>query len=200
MPRGFTEKEKEQIKKRLLASGRRLFAKYGLKKTGIRDLVSLVGISQGSFYSFFSSKEELFFAIIEEEEKRIKEDLHPLLEEPLTSKSMEMLLRKAFTIIKENPLLKTFFVDDTFLHLSQRIPDQKIEEHIQQDTKLLLPFIMRWQEEGRIKKIDPSIISSLFRAFFLLSLHQKEIGYEVYEDTIELLIDCLVKGLIQEPH
>lgn len=200
MPRGFTHKEKEQIERRLLESGRRLFGKYGLKKTGIRDLTSSTGISQGSFYSFFSSKEELFFVIIEEEEKRIKEELLPLLEESLTSESMKMFLKKAFTLIKENPLLKTFFVDDTLLQVSHKLPDQKIEEHIQQDTHLLLPFIKRWQGEGRMKRIDPHIISSLFRALFLLSLHRKEIGLSVYEETIELFIDCLVEGLIQEPY
>ncbi|UAL26941.1 TetR/AcrR family transcriptional regulator [Bacillus paralicheniformis] len=69
MPK-FTEKEKEAIRSALVQSGRELFAQLGLKKTSVGELTASAGIAQGSFYTFFNSKEELYFEILQEEEKR----------------------------------------------------------------------------------------------------------------------------------
>ena len=64
MPKAFTESEKKTLKKKLLNSAENLFKRYGLKKTTIKDLTQAVAISQGAFYSFFDSKEELYYSIL----------------------------------------------------------------------------------------------------------------------------------------
>ncbi|HHR85367.1 MAG TPA: TetR family transcriptional regulator, partial [Candidatus Acetothermia bacterium] len=45
MPRAFTDEERGRIHEKLLDSGRSCFARYGLKKTTIDDLVKLAGIA-----------------------------------------------------------------------------------------------------------------------------------------------------------
>ncbi|MCY8267901.1 TetR/AcrR family transcriptional regulator, partial [Bacillus haynesii] len=74
MPK-FTEKEKEAIRSALVQSGRELFAKLGLKKTSVGELTASAGIAQGSFYTFFDSKEELYFEILQQEEQKIRSQL-----------------------------------------------------------------------------------------------------------------------------
>jgi AcrR family transcriptional regulator len=61
MPRGFSDREKELIHDSLLMKGRELFINYGLKKTSIADLCREAGIALGSFYIFYSSKEEKLY-------------------------------------------------------------------------------------------------------------------------------------------
>ncbi len=68
MPKGFTEYEKELIRKRLLEQGQRLFSAYGLKKTNIEEIAKAAGISKGAFYNFYESKEALFMEVIEQAE------------------------------------------------------------------------------------------------------------------------------------
>lgn len=196
MPRSFTKQEREEIREELIENGRGLFIKYGLKKTGIRDLASSVGISGGSFYTFFPSKEELFFEILEREEETVKKKLLPLLKERLSRDSFKALLLKAFSLIESNPLLKTLLLGEEYRKLIQRIPEEKVREHIESDRDLLLPHIKKWQEEG-MREVDPEALSGLLRAFFLLTLHREEIGEEAFEPTIHLFIDCLVRGLIK---
>ncbi|RPJ03614.1 MAG: TetR/AcrR family transcriptional regulator, partial [Spirochaetaceae bacterium] len=61
MPKGFTEREKELIRKKLYTEGTRLFGQYGVQKTTVDEIAKAAGISKGSFYGFYDSKEELFF-------------------------------------------------------------------------------------------------------------------------------------------
>lgn len=73
MARGFTDRERTAIRNDLIDAGRELFGKYGLKKTSIEDLTKTVGIAQGSFYTFFKSKEKLYLEVIEREGEFVKQ-------------------------------------------------------------------------------------------------------------------------------
>ena len=60
MPKAFSEHEKETIRTQMREKGKKLFEKHGLKKTSVDEVTEAVGISKGSFYLFYGSKEELF--------------------------------------------------------------------------------------------------------------------------------------------
>ncbi|MEW6424420.1 MAG: TetR/AcrR family transcriptional regulator [Bacillota bacterium] len=75
MTRAFNQEEKEMIHNLLLKKGKELFSIYGLKKTSIEDLTKATDIAQGTFYRFYRSKEDLYFDIIEEEEKALQKKL-----------------------------------------------------------------------------------------------------------------------------
>jgi len=95
MARGFTDREREIIRNDLVATGRELFGTFGLKKTSIEDLTKAVGIAQGSFYTFFNSKEELYLEVMDREGEAIKQKL--LKEEnikDLTRERLKVFLRK----------------------------------------------------------------------------------------------------------
>ena len=67
MARAFTEIEKETIRNRLIESGRECFARYGLAKTSVEDLVRPAGIAKATFYLFFQSKEALYVETVKAE-------------------------------------------------------------------------------------------------------------------------------------
>src|SRR5437762_14151525 len=64
MPKGFSEREREIIREKLLAKGKEYFGAHGVKKTNVEDLARAAGISKGAFYAFYDSKEELYFDIL----------------------------------------------------------------------------------------------------------------------------------------
>ena len=49
----------------LLETATQLFSENGYEATGVRDILQACGVSTGSFYHFFSSKESIFEAVIE---------------------------------------------------------------------------------------------------------------------------------------
>ncbi len=62
----FTDEQNEQIRNDLIREARRCGITIGMRKTSVEQLTEAVGISKGSFYKFFDSKELLFFAVLED--------------------------------------------------------------------------------------------------------------------------------------
>ena len=54
-----------KTKELLLDTATTLFSQNGYEATGVRDILQTSGVSTGSFYHFFSSKESIFAAVIE---------------------------------------------------------------------------------------------------------------------------------------
>ena len=62
----FTEEQNEIISRDLIRQARQCGVTIGMRKTSVEQLADAVGISKGSFYKFFASKELLFFAVLED--------------------------------------------------------------------------------------------------------------------------------------
>lgn len=200
MPKGFNEQEKQRIMESILDEARKLFSTYGLKKTSIKDITQAVGIAQGSFYLFFQSKEELYFAILEQEELAIKEQfqLVNISKGQRPRKAMKELLLNTLQLMEENPFIRQLYLDHNMEAILRKLPEEKLEEHFNKDSDTLLPLIENWQKRGILIQKDPEVIAGLFRSIFLLTLHKEEIGAAVYAQTLELLIESIVNELIFE--
>lgn len=199
MTRAFNDREKEIIRQALIEKGRELFLSYGLKKTSIADITRAVGIAQGSFYIFFDSKEDLYFEILQIEEEKIRGSLidEQLLNKKLTKEVFKLFLKEAFKAI-ESPLIKTLLIKEEYENLVRKLSEEKVKQHLQNDSKEMLPLIEYWQSQGIMKKIPAEIIISSIRTLFVMSLHKKEIGEEIYEETISFYIEALCEQLILE--
>jgi TetR/AcrR family transcriptional regulator, transcriptional repressor for nem operon len=56
---------KEDTKLALIRAGRKIIVEKGYKRAGIQEILQAVGVPKGSFYHFFSNKEEFGLAIID---------------------------------------------------------------------------------------------------------------------------------------
>jgi TetR/AcrR family transcriptional regulator, repressor for uid operon len=70
---------KINLRERILQSAVTIFSKCGFDKARMEDISLEAGISKGTLYLYFKSKEELFFAICENNIKKLKEQLDFLL-------------------------------------------------------------------------------------------------------------------------
>ncbi|MBC2582259.1 TetR/AcrR family transcriptional regulator [Clostridium sp. DJ247] len=197
MPRGFNDKEKQIIKTALMEKGKSLFSTFGLKKTSIEDLTKAVGIAQGSFYNFFTSKEELYFEILENEENLIKSTL--LKETTLLKGSPKEVIKGfltyAFELIDNNVFIKQLYIENEMEILVRKLPNEKFVEHKGRDSAILLQLIRDWQNDGIIIDKQPEVIVGLIRSIFMISLHKNQIGEQVYDNSIKFLIELLAEGL-----
>lgn len=57
MPANFTEKQREQIRKKLLGIGYDMIREIGLKRMKVSMIAERADIATGTFYHFFDSKE-----------------------------------------------------------------------------------------------------------------------------------------------
>ncbi len=199
MAKAFDEKERAEIRVALMYKGRELFQVFGLKKTSIDEITAAVGISKGSFYNFFKSKEELFFEIVEEEEN-FRDDL--LTELIAANNDAETTLKTMFTraldIVDNNKIFDKLYQPGIYEHLLRKLPPEKLTAHQDNDWKAAQDFVEHFQQNGNLRQVEPEVLTGLFRAFFLITLHKVEVGEDIYPRVMELLIDALSRGLVED--
>ena len=194
MPKHFEAKEKEIIYERLLEEGRKSWGRYGIKRTNIQELCSAVGISKGSFYSFFDSKELLLLEILETSEEQIKSILIEvtLSHEGSGKERFIHALRAVFRETRNHPWLLTLMKNQgEYEQFLRKLPGERVKAHMEVDDEDTEKFLQLLGVE--IKDEEIKTVSAALRGIFLLLLHEQEIGEEQMEPVIQLLVEGLAE-------
>jgi AcrR family transcriptional regulator len=198
MPRAFSEEERETIRRQLREQGEKLFGAYGLRKTTVDDITKEVGISKGSFYLFYASKEELFLEIVEQMESELRESIleHTLHPEENARESVRHILSEFLLTYDTYPLLKEFSQADLD-YLVRKLPAERLEAHIHRDNTFFDDLVEKVKREGIALKVPPRVAFNLVLSLILVSFHRHDFGEEAYTETMKILAD-LVAGYITE--
>ena len=86
--------EKEKKRERILKKYWELFKKNGYEETKIERITKEVGISKGSFYTYFKTKEDVLFSILEKIEIEIENSINDIDTSEEPSKVLYNLLEK----------------------------------------------------------------------------------------------------------
>jgi len=199
MPKGFTEHEKELIRKRLLKEGYKQFSAYGLKKTSIEELARAAKISKGAFYLFYESKEALFMDVAEWAEQRFRQEILAAVELPGPSPRARLfaVFKKAFELLKTIPILQVFTSSDYDL-LFRRIPAGKLEEHLANDRMFFEELFTRCRNAGIPIRARPEDIISLLYPLVLAALHEDDWGQNDLRGSTDLLLELIAAFCLGE--
>lgn len=191
----ISAEQRKQIHETLLDKSKMLFIQYGFSKTSIDDIVNACGIAKGSFYSYYPSKEELFYAILRREEEIKNKIITEVMSESLPPK--ELLIRFfaiSFKAIEENAFFQSLYHRGEYEKIIKRLPKKLLEDHAKEDLENSLDFVKFLQGKG-VTEDDPEILIGLFRIIMMLPLHREEIGEQTFLKTIKKLIECLSNDL-----
>ena len=190
MGKAYSEEEKEKIHQQLLEEGIKLFHENGKKTLSIRELTKRVGISQGGFYNFYESKEEL---IIEIANLRISQKLTKIMEE-MDASQMEPVeyFRKVLYDYTMDQAVKA-----RHSQMYRDMLDLMAERNGMSDEKSRKGMIGLFQrlkqygeERGQRIEIDEKGLCNLVQSCYILLLNQFQLE-ETYFSTI-------LQALIQE--
>lgn len=81
MPTDTFYKLSLEKKDKVINAAKKEFARVIFSETSIKNIAEEAGISRGSFYQYFESKEDLLSFILEQKSKHIKDNLDQLLDE-----------------------------------------------------------------------------------------------------------------------
>ncbi len=195
MPKKFTDTEKDYIKKRLKEEALKCLSTYGVKKTTVDELVKRVNIPKGTFYLFYESKELALFDAIndlhEEIHKKLPEQLQKF-SEGITVEGLTDFLLRLYKDVDQTgimPLIANGELD----YLIRRLPEEKVKEHLIYDdstVEQLFTFLCPGKK-------DIQVFSGAFRAVFLSMLYQREVGEQIYDEVIRLLIRGIVIQILE---
>ncbi|MCX6025563.1 MAG: TetR/AcrR family transcriptional regulator [Chloroflexi bacterium] len=199
MPKAFTEREKQLIRRRLLSVGDRQFSAHGLKKTSIEDLAEAVGISKGAFYIFYPSKEALFMDVVEQAKLRFRQEILAAVDLPGSSPRVRLLavLKKAFSLVKTIPILQ-FFTGNDYDLLIRRIPEGKLQEHLAGDRQFFEELVAHCKDAGIPIRVRPEEISGLLYPLVLTVLHDDASSPISLGGNIDLLLELVAAFCLGE--
>ncbi len=198
--RGFDDRERERIRDELIATGRDLFAQYGLQKTTISDITDEVGIANGTFYQFFDSKEKLYFEVVQTEGHEVAEELiaNSLAAEDDPERAIRLFLSELVETIEENRLFRQLLSGDEWERMMRTvndIPQTEMEARRADSFAHVLPYVEQWQAEGKIRDGDPIAIVGTMGAVKFLPTFRSQLGEENYPAIRDMLIDTIAIGL-----
>ena len=193
------EESRAQTRATLMAVGRQHFLRYGLGGAVAEKIAEDAGYSRGALYSNFDGKEELFLAVIREEQDRRAEAFRSMFKEEPSAKERLRKMRDAVADFVTDPdwiVLRAEFESGALRN--ERIRQTFVEVHRQQvrDAGNLIRNLARSSE------IHMSIKPNEFMMIILnlthgLAVTQKILGAELSPKGTRHLIHSLFDHLIR---
>ena len=199
MPKGFTEQEKELIRKRLIEQGYKQFSAYGLKKTNIEDLAAAAKISKGAFYLFYDSKEALFMDAVELAEQRYRQEILAMVEQPGPSPRARLyaIFKQAFALMRSMPILQ-FITGSDFELIFRKLPAEKLQEHMAGDQAFFVELVEHCCSAGIPIRVLPDEIGRLLYPLVLASLHEDDLNIDNFSSDIDSLLELIAAYCLDE--
>ena len=196
MATAFTTEEKEVIRKKLHKVAKECLQRYGVKKTTVDQMAALADISKGSFYNFYSSKEMLFFAVLEEYQidvmNRLTEQLG--METKIDTNRLVQLLYDFYQDFRYS-FMYTIFKNHEMELLVRKLPKEAITNHHLIDDRMVKKIVSRINIR---ENVSVEIVSALFRTIAMTILHIEEIGEKQFDTTLKLVIQGVVEQITKE--
>ncbi|AJS60439.1 TetR/AcrR family transcriptional regulator [Paenibacillus sp. IHBB 10380] len=177
-------------KQKILDSAMRFFLEKGYLATSIQNIADDCGVSKGSIYNFFNSKEDLFIEVLMLQQHRMVEQIHTIRADQTLS------LREVF--IRETQCQIEFFLDNSFIMQEMKkltVPDGKIGPFLFR----LRANLLKYNKESLVRvfgeHIKPNIwdliiiYNGIVREFiFLLIFENKSL---ITRDIAVFVVQCM---------
>ena len=187
----FTENQNETIRRDLIREARRCGVTIGMRRTSVEQLVDAVGISKGSFYKFFPSKELLFFAVLEDIHTECFAAAQASLRETAAlspaDRAAEAILAACRWLSETQALV---FVENDAEFLLRRLPNEVKTAHYHDDETHIRALL---EDSGLRPRDGIALAAAAIRGLILTVSHQEQIG-ALYPQ----VLDILVRGACRE--
>ena len=190
----FTEEQNETIRRDLIREARCCGVTVGMRKTSVEQLTEAVGISKGSFYKFFDSKELLFFAVLEDIHTECFAAAQKSLQE---NAAIDPASRTAAAILAACRWLsetKAFvFIENDAEFLLHRLPEEVKTAHYHDDETHIRQLLEKYD---LVPNRGTSLAAATVRGLILTVSHREQIG-ELYPQVLETLVRGACRELFE---
>ena len=179
--------EKEQKRERILKQSWELFKKNGYEETKIERITKEVRISKGSFYTYFKTKEDVLFAILEKIEIEIENSINDIDTSEEPSKILYNLLEKRVELFLG--YVQNMKLGNLYIMKSGQIDEFKNKITVFYTTFIKENIIKKYENKKiwDLEIISKYINSSIEGYFFEEIFENKEIDKD-FEDRAKIAI------------
>ncbi|NCB51674.1 MAG: TetR/AcrR family transcriptional regulator [Clostridia bacterium] len=191
MPKTFSDSERAFIRDKLIEEAGRCLALYGIRKTTVDEIVRRVNIPKGTFYLFYESKERLLFDVVMKLNDDIQAEMLKRVSGLSGSPDAETLTNLIFGLYKslDASFLPKLIADGELDLLMRKLPDDMAKLHTEKDdlsVEKLAAMVPGINAE------DIKVFSAALRGIFLSLLYKREVGEEVFDEALRVMIRGVV--------
>ena len=126
-----------QKRKKILDKAWELFRKNGYEETKVEDITRELGVSKGSFYTYFETKDELLYEILEKIRKENAERINEINVNQAPDKILE-----AYVVSKMNYIVK-LLNNMKMSSVERNLSNQKIKNFFEELRNTSIEFIKK---------------------------------------------------------
>lgn len=189
----------------LLAAALDLFAEKGFAATRAEEVAHRAGVSKGTLFLYFSSKEELFKAVVRENISALYPDWNTELE-AYTGSTPDLLRYSMLTWWKRLGDTKASAILKLVMSEASNFPELALfyqREVVEPGRKLLLRILQRGVDRGEFRPLDMTYgVYAVLAPMMFLVLWKHSLGACVAaearivpEDYIAAQMDTILRGL-----
>ncbi len=194
--------DQRNLRNEVLKTGYKVFTEMGFKKAGIREIVERCGISIGTFYKHFASKEELFIHLYLEENRDVLTDLAlevPRLEREgyLAWQIIEQLITRLLKRFALNPILREYFNRPQFEKIFSKLTPEMDAKYKHTVVSVWAREFDRWRARGEIRDVSIEFVFSLVNSIALVVSQRTYVsGPEVdFNEVQKFLVEAVSRHL-----
>ena len=188
--------KKEAKKDKIIEKSMELFREKGYHTTKVEEITKALGISKGNFYTYFASKEEVLYEILD----IIKSEKIRMLEEIDTNKAPKEILKDFIEDYKQ--YVFKYLKKVTLQNMDNFLKDERVVNYVVEIQDILIEFlkknIVERIEGSKNKVYDLRFITEFIfismDAFFLDERLTEELEIKrKYELTMENKIEQIIE-------
>ena len=189
-------KKKEVKKDKIIEKSMELFREKGYHTTKVEEITKALGISKGNFYTYFNSKEEVLYEVL----NIMKNERIRMMEEINTDKAPKEVLRDF--IEDSRQICYKYLKRVNLKNIDDFLKDKKIVNHMEEVLDILVKFLKKniieriegsQNKEYNLEFIIDFILMSMDGFFLDESLAEELEIKRKYELTIENKIDQITE-------
>jgi AcrR family transcriptional regulator len=191
----------EQTREAILQAAYQLFLDNGYHATSMRQISQVAGIALGGIYNHFTSKEDIFLAVVMVQHPLVK--ILPVLENSQGA-SLEAFFQDAAQRAMKALGSRADLINLMFIELVE-FEGKHLPELFEQIFPKVLAFIQRFPEDrGELRDIPMFVLvrfffGTIFSHFLIEQLIADRFPQDYRQDTLSAYIDLFLHGILADP-
>ncbi len=152
------EREKWQRRQAILDAASRIFAQKGFERATLDEIAEAAEFGKGTIYNYFSSKEELFFTLLEEGRRYFQDMIQQALATAKTGKEkIERYIDVCFAFFRSHENHFKIFSIEVHQPMNHFYGDiqQRLQANIEESVQFLANILQEAMHSGEIIETDP---------------------------------------------
>jgi AcrR family transcriptional regulator len=184
---------------RILDAAGSLILRWGYNKTTIDDIAREAGVAKGTIYLHWTTREELFVALIRRERAALRGDVNQRVRADPGGATLRVFFRQSALALFQRPLLKAILVRD--MDVIGRLAHGEHTSELRAERLAGFTAYLEFLREHGLVRTDLSLqaqvysLSAIFMGFFLVAPLMPEGWTPSDEEIAELLAETVHRTL-----